>query len=190
MYAAVTQFLTSANVKEGYTIDAVRFFTSLNPIKVLHAEHTPSHNEKVDRRTTASFALPNDITASITCDLGMPSRFGFIPAMPSISAKVDCEGGKLELYNFVLPTVYHYLSVEPRGKKGRVEKIYKGKEGSIGEEWWTTYRFQLEEFINRVKGRKVDVWMGGEESVEDIKWIEEVYKVGGFGSRPKSAYVL
>lgn len=59
----------------------------------------------------------------------------------------------------------------------------------LGEEWWTTYRYQLEAFVDRVKGRKPQTWVDREDSVANMEWIERIYEEGGLGVRPKSAYV-
>ena len=39
-----------------------------------------------------------------------------------------------------------------------------------GEEWWTTYRFQLEALVDRVRGRETDTWLTKEESVVVMGW--------------------
>lgn len=60
--------------------------------------------------------------------------------------KVRGEAGEAMLFNFVLPTMYHYIEVKKKEGSKRVEKVYsykdlpKGDERREwkGEDWWTT----------------------------------------------------
>lgn len=166
----------------------------------------------MDRATTASLALPNDITAELTCDLQQPLVLGFIPRLPKLTVLVECEGGKLETFNFVLSGLYHSITVTPKTGRSRKEKAYTFRKGdsNFGEEWWDTYRYQLEAFVNRVKGREPQTWVTKEDSIANMEWIERIYAEvqrfpfcqryfrqiltifalqKGLGSRPNSAYV-
>ncbi|KAG6869203.1 hypothetical protein C0993_009066 [Termitomyces sp. T159_Od127] len=206
-----------------YALNAIRYLSSSDPTSVVSAEHSvfapagapPSFRPNIDRRTTATLALPHDVTASLVCDLGMPPRYGFVPPMPLVHATVTLERGEIAVYNFVMPTLYHSIKVtakeDARKKtKTRVEKVYTFADGEMegkGEAWWTTYRFQLEAFVDRVKGRPVQTWVDREDSIANMHWIEQIYaKVchalflnataarmtpvqTGLGSRPKSQYV-
>lgn len=89
------------------------------------------------------------------------------------------------MYNFVLPTLYHSITVtvkDGKGTKTRVEKVYTFADGKMegkGEAWWLTYRYQLEAFVDRLKGRTPQTWVDKEDSVANIEWIEKIYeKVG------------
>ncbi|KAG5634295.1 hypothetical protein H0H81_002506 [Sphagnurus paluster] len=165
-----------------YTLNCIRYLSSSEPISVISAEHT-LHTSDVDRRTISTFALPNNATASLMCDLGVPLSYGIIPSMPQIGATVTCEGGVIEIYNFVLPTIYHSIKVTTKlaagkGSTKRVEKVYTFEEGKMigkGEAWWTTYRYQLEAFVDRVKGRTPQTWVDRDDSIANMHWIEEVY---------------
>ncbi|KAG6848333.1 hypothetical protein H0H93_001136 [Arthromyces matolae] len=190
-----------------YTVSVLRYLASSEPISVLSAEHAlyvppgspPSFKPTIDRSTTASLAFPNDVTASLKCDLATPPKFGFIPTMPEVIVTVTLEGGEIELFNFVVPTLYHSLKVTPKSgngnKKGkaRVEKVYTFKDGGMdgkGEDWWTTYRYQFEAFVDRLKGRTPQTWVDKEDSIANIYWIEQIYAKTGLGSRPKSDFAL
>ncbi|KAF8878869.1 hypothetical protein BD779DRAFT_1553586 [Infundibulicybe gibba] len=180
-----------------YTMNCLRYLSSSNPTAVISAEQVPhappsgSAPPTIDRRTTATLALPNDATAELMCDLGMPSKYGNygIPAFPQVRAHIECVGGTIELYNFVAPTFYHSITIVPklRGKKKRVEKVYKFADG-YGEDWWTTYRYQLDAFVDQVRGRRPRTWINKEDSIANMEWIEKIYAKTGFGSRPKSEY--
>ena len=102
--------------------------------------------------------------------------------MPDIGVTVNCENGEVELYNYVAPGLYHWIRVRvqdtsTKGKvKERVEKAYKFWDGGQGEEWWTTYRYQMEAFIDQVKGRTPRTWVSKQDSVGNLEWIEKIYE--------------
>ncbi|KAJ3523115.1 hypothetical protein NMY22_g11593 [Coprinellus aureogranulatus] len=180
-----------------YPMNCIRYLSSSNPTAILdvsHRVHQPSkapssYVANIDEKTVASLALPNDATAKLTCDLREPKILGFIPRIPKLDALVECEGGKIELYNFVLPSMYHTITVTPRNGRARKEKVYTFKEGPLkGEPWWETYRYQLEAFVNKVKGREVQTWVTKEDSIANMEWIEKIY-AEKLGVRPKSTYV-
>lgn len=56
------------------------------------------------------------------------------------------------------------------------------------EAWWMSYRYQLEEFVNRVKGRKVQYWVSGEDSLNQMKMIDMAYEKSGLGPRPTISF--
>lgn len=60
--------------------------------------------------------------------------------------------------------------------------------GLPGEEWWMSFRYQLEEFVNRVKGRKTQYWVGQEDSISSMRMIDMAYEKSGLGPRPTSKY--
>ncbi|KAJ3781021.1 NAD(P)-binding protein [Lentinula aff. detonsa] len=187
-----------------YTMNCIRYLTSSNPTSVVSATALPlksaNVNEtKIDRAMTATLALPNDVIASLEVDLAMPWEF-FPPKLFKVWVEIKCEGGEVELLNFVLPTLYHSIKVS--NKAGgtltkRVEKIYKFADAhlddpskALGEDWWLTYRYQLEAFVDKLKGRTPQTWVTREDSIANLQWIENVYEKAGLGSRPKSNYVL
>jgi predicted dehydrogenase len=181
-----------------YTLSVLRLLASSAPLSVLTATSTvypsPSATEQlVDLGTKATLSFPNDVTATLDCDFEEPwwGPFRLLPRMVDIRVKVECEDGEIELFNYILPTFYHWIRVlSGKGKaKQRVEKAYKFSDGSKGEEWWTTYRYQLEGFVDQVKGRTPRCWVSKKDSVENLEWIEKIYGKTGLGSRPKSQYV-
>ncbi|PSN69848.1 NAD(P)-binding protein [Corynespora cassiicola Philippines] len=124
---------------------------------------------------------------------------------------VAAEGGVEEwvrrvvvMHNYMMPNLYHRIDVvtvtefrDPaqRGKVVRTKeetefvKSYKWPdgEGKKGEEWWSTYRYQLEEFVNRVKGREGSgVWIEHEDSVRQMELIDKTYLKMRLPVRPTS----
>lgn len=122
------------------------------------------------------------ILGTLTCDMTYPLRKLF-----KVSVHVACEGGEIELFNFLLPTLYHSITVT-KGGVTRIEKAYspEARDGlrGKGEDWWMTYRYQLEGFVDRVKGRNLSPetpWITKLDSIGNLHWIEKIYeKVGLF----------
>ncbi|KAJ7066416.1 NAD(P)-binding protein [Mycena amicta] len=177
-----------------YPINAMRFLTGKEPASVTTVVHQLATKacgkpkfELVDRRTEASFALPGGITSSIVCDLNLPATLGLLPKMPDLTAAIKCEKGEIKVMNYLMPTFYHSITVTPTKGKQRVEKAYTFP--TVGEAWWSTYRYQLEAFVNKVRGRPVHAWVSKEDSIANMEAIESVYAKSGLGSRPKSEWV-
>lgn len=143
----------------------------------------PGAPARVDRGTTATLALTGDSTAALVCDFGLRPRLWVVPRLPEVRVVAVCAGGELEMFNFIMPTLYHWIRVRVRegsGRRERVEKVYAFAEGAgRGEEWWTTYRYQLEAFVEKVRGRAPQTWVEREDSVQNMRWIEEIYKKVG-----------
>lgn len=54
-----------------------------------------------------------------------------------------------------------------------------------GEVYWKSYRYQLEQFVNKVRGRKADAaWVSAENSLAQMKAVDMVYQKSGLGLRP------
>jgi predicted dehydrogenase len=56
------------------------------------------------------------------------------------------------------------------------------------EAWWMSYRYQLEAFVNQVKGRKAHYWVNGDDSTKQMKMVDMAYEKSGLGLRPTSTY--
>lgn len=113
----------------------------------------------------------------------------------------------ITFWNQMLPTLWHRIDIleahtirninDKKVIKTWTEKSYKkeyvwadqGESKPAGEEHWTTYRYQLEEFVNRIKGREGSgCWMDGEDSVNQMAMIDSAYKKAGLPLRPTSLY--
>lgn len=109
----------------------------------------------------------------------------------------------ITVHNYMGPHLYHRIdiatTVETKDQSGKVvntekkveyKKAYKwpaGEEGKNGEEWWATYRYQLEEFVNRVKKREGSgVWVEPEDSIRQMEMIDATYLKTGLPVRPTS----
>ncbi|KIP11535.1 hypothetical protein PHLGIDRAFT_124697 [Phlebiopsis gigantea 11061_1 CR5-6] len=182
-----------------YLINCARTLIGAEPLSVLSATllnlipTTDGSAPTVDGGLSATLSFPGDVTATVTANHREPPVLGIIPRMPTVLLVVECEGGELRMMNFVAPTLYHYIDVKKKGKSGktRTEKVYKPAEAGVkGEEWWTTYRYQLEAFVDKLKGRTPATWISAEDSIANMTWIDNVYQAAGLPVRPRSTFEL
>ncbi|KAI1324103.1 hypothetical protein F5Y16DRAFT_315844 [Xylariaceae sp. FL0255] len=120
---------------------------------------------------------------------------------------------KVSFNNYMLPTSFHSIIVEdafeirakvpgstlpgPRKtwKTSKTVKAYTWREGAIpgtenqpGETYWSTYRHQLEQFVNQVRGREAAQWVTAQDSVNTMKMIDMAYGAAKMPLRPTSEY--
>ncbi|KAL8697712.1 MAG: hypothetical protein Q9201_006973 [Fulgogasparrea decipioides] len=148
----------------------------------------------------ATVLKPSSVT--VTCkQVVVPDK-----ALPASQEKVQSR--ELSLYGLVHGVFWHRIDIkdvfEIRSKdSGKViskwseqksHKTYSFKEaggqfaGFPGETYWMSYRYQLEAFVNRVKGRKTQHWVTGEDSIAQMKMIDMAYEKSGLGPRPTSKF--
>ena len=78
--------------------------------------------------------------------------------------------------------------------ESKSHKVYSFKEaggefkGLPSEDWWMSYRYQLEQFVDRVKGRKTNFWVDHEDSVRNTELVDMAYEKSGLGPRPSSRF--
>lgn len=125
--------------------------------------------------------------------------------LPSSQQKIQSR--ELTLRDFIHAIFWHRIDIkdvfEIRSKDGKVvkkweehnsHKIYTWKDAGSefanlpGEVYWMSYRHQLEQFVNRIKGRKTQHWVTAEDSIAQMKMIDMAYEKSGLGLRPTSAY--
>ena len=108
------------------------------------------------------------------------------------------------LWNFTFPWMWHRIDVVEdhvlRHKvDGRIEQQWMEKtyfkqyrySGNSGDASWSTYRHQLEQFVNRVRGREGSgVWIDGEDSIRQMEMIDRAYEKAGMPLRPSSSYAV
>ncbi|KAJ7825727.1 NAD(P)-binding protein [Mycena olivaceomarginata] len=170
-----------------YTINAMRYFAGADPTAVLScgAQARIAPNRPQDRCNLLAPGI-NHLHHPLR-PLRAP-KLKLIPTLPIMNAVIQCEKGEIKVMNYSTPTLYHSITVTTTAnKKSRVEKAYTFLD--LGEPWWTTYRYQLEVFVNKVKGRTPHAWVTNEDSIKNMEAIESVYAKSGLGSHPKSEYV-
>ncbi|KAI0700470.1 NAD-P-binding protein [Cytidiella melzeri] len=173
-----------------YTLDSIRYVTSTNPIEIVSAQATKHiRDDKTDRRMAVTYSFPSSVSASSLVDIQEPGwgPFGLIPQMVKNSMTIKFEGGEVYHYGLTLPHIYHKIKVTPKNGKSRVEKAYAFKSG-LGEPWWSSYRYQLEAFVNKVQNSETHAWRSPEESVVQMEWIEQIYTKAGLPVRPSSSF--
>ena len=62
-------------------------------------------------------------------------------------------------------------------------------EGVEGEHYWMSFRYQLEDFVNRVKGRPTRYWVSKEDSLLQMKMVDMAYEKSGLGVRQTAKYL-
>ncbi|KAF9525344.1 NAD(P)-binding protein [Crepidotus variabilis] len=178
-----------------YTVNCIQYMTSSRSVEVTDAttelyapKNKPeSYASNIDRTATATLTLSDGIKGNLEVDLARPLRYGLIPTL-DMSFKAEGVLGSVEIDNYVMPTLYHNITVNIRGGPISTEKVYKNRFGER-EEWRTTYMYQLESFVDKVRGREPKAWVSKEDSVATMKCVEKIYQKNGLGSRPKSAYI-
>jgi hypothetical protein len=59
----------------------------------------------------------------------------------------------------------------------------------IGDCHWSTYRHQLEQFVNKTRGREGSgVWIDGQYSINQMKVVDMAYKKAGLPIKPTNSY--
>jgi predicted dehydrogenase len=136
-------------------------------------------------------------------------------SLPTITVKLKTTNEKLSdgaekltqktftVHNYMGPHLYHRIdistTIQLKSLQGEVMKTEKKvdylkaykwstvQDGRKGEEWWSTYRYQLEAFVDRVKGRTGSgVWVEGEDSIRQMEMIDATYLKTGLPLRPTS----
>lgn len=112
--------------------------------------------------------------------------------------------------NYLMPVVWHRIDVTDehvlKDADGKLIKKWSIKESKkaytwaddasiakgkpiAGEEWWTTYRYMVEEFVNKIKGREGSgVWVDGDDSIKQMEVIDGGYRKAGMEVRPSSTF--
>lgn len=111
------------------------------------------------------------------------------------------------LVNFMLSNFYHRIDIEDefivttKGDPSKVLRKFTKKEtkkayafrnmniDQPGEEHWQTYRYMLEAFVNRIRGRRgTGAWVDHDDSIGQMKAMDMAYEKSGLGPRPTSKY--
>ena len=171
-------------------------------------------DERIDEAVEAKWRWPNGGMGSIQADLVTPWSIPLhLPITRAVHREILVEDGTLSegrehlmskivtLWNFVAPSLWHRIDVtethtiRDKSDNGAVVKTWKEtkhvKEYGDGErESWTTYRWQLEEFVNRVRGKDGSgVWVTNEDSIKQMRVLDGAYQKAGLPLRPSSDFL-
>ncbi|KAF8317867.1 NAD(P)-binding protein [Clavulina sp. PMI_390] len=144
------------------------------------------------------FTSPSDgslVTALLSADMALPQ---LLPPF-KWTLKIQGDEGTLYLNNYFAPSIFHTITIteRPTDANGKSQetisyvKAYSFKEldpKAKGEDWWTTYRYQLEAFIDKINGRQPQTWVDEAESVGCLAVLDRAYEVNGFGARATTNY--
>jgi hypothetical protein len=169
--------------------------TSANP-RV--SKHDINIDAAMESHWTISQVGKPDVRCYAEIDLQTPPLLGFIPNFFKIfpSVTIDLEMAQIKFENFVFPNMRHSITVTWKDDRGAltgrrtVEKVYiDGPQwGSRGKPWWTTYRWQLEAFVDMIRAKETGSeyhgpWMNLEESDKVMQVIDAVYDKAGLPRR-------
>ncbi|KAJ5100582.1 hypothetical protein N7456_006634 [Penicillium angulare] len=151
-----------------------------------------------------SFGLPKCEVECLEREVESPESRGEVAG--SIDSGRCFVKRKVTFWNYLMPSIYHRIDVEDeyvvRGDAGILKSwkdvqhlnAYTWPKGDIRgtgieKAWWTSYSYQLEEFVNRIKRRKGSgVWVDGEESMKQMEAIDLVYNKAGMSVRPSTGF--
>lgn len=167
---------------------------------VVHAEAGVS--EDLDRRVDSSMlatlrfklksinpdAEKSDVCSVLYTDMDRAPAYGIVPRfweLPSI--RVETEKCEIYFCNFLSPHAYHHIAITQKSTgKTKHEHLFKG--GPLwddkGRLLWSSYRYQLEAVIDKLKGRQPVWWVTTEDSVQQMKSIDWIYEESSLPVRP------
>ncbi|MCJ1256023.1 hypothetical protein MMC24_003842 [Lignoscripta atroalba] len=172
------------------------------PVKVLSATARPGkHDERVDAamHTTLLFKTSQGDVVQSKIYTDMERQWvGY--ALPRVwelpSILVETDKAIIFFYNAMMPHLYHYISVTEKATgKTTYKKQYSGGPmwgdkmttgGKGGANYWSTYRYQLEAFVDKVRGKQPACWVENDESVQQMESIDAIYEKAGLPLRPTS----
>ncbi|TKA77995.1 hypothetical protein B0A55_03839 [Friedmanniomyces simplex] len=195
-----------------YVYSATSYFAapSLRDVKVEVQSAVPRVNArdgKIDEAMTTDYTITSPsanngqpVHCHAETDLAVPWLWGIIPPLweGTITATVELEKATIVFPNFPGPWLSHTITVTDRAT-GKVTKHSAYSDGPQwvrrGQRWWTTYRYQLEAFVDRVRavqgGKSLAEteemeglpWVGLEESEAVMTIVDKVYEKAGLGVR-------
>ncbi|KAL7942012.1 hypothetical protein V8C42DRAFT_333350 [Trichoderma barbatum] len=174
----------------------------------------PPASELCDAEYTAKLQFPNGAIGEICGTYSVPWMKFKLPNIEVLHRATEVQDDSLEpnqvktrtrkvvFYGHMFATLYNRIDTEDtyevRNKNDQrlikkwTEKITQSTHTfrdfdseQPGEVYWKSYRYQLEEFAHRIKGRSGNgIWVSAEQSLAQMKAIDMVYAESGFGVRP------
>lgn len=173
-----------------HVVSATRYFLDKGvPVQIVNAKARKSLEDgRVDEAMEAELRWENDeVKSKIHSDM---ERGNFAMIVPRVwelpSIEIECEDAVVYFYNFTMPHLYHYIQVTDK-KTGHTttQKHYNWgpKWGANSEPWWSTYRYQLEAFADKLQGRQPAHWIDPQDSIDGMQTIDMIYEKSGLGIR-------
>lgn len=166
------------------------------------ARLVPSDKD-VDAAVEARFEVQQPDKPTISCqiksDLASPWLFGIIPKLweGATDLSIELEGARIDFPQFAGPYFAHTITVTDKDSEGKLTKNKRTHQCYVGgPQWgegngarfWTTYRYQLEAFVNMVKAKEQgEVYRGPDVSLDDsvklMGLVDAVYQKAGLPKR-------
>ncbi|CAG9944895.1 unnamed protein product [Clonostachys rosea f. rosea IK726] len=128
------------------------------------------------------------------------------PSLPKTQEKVRTR--HVTMHGFMHAVVWHRIDVKDayairnkadgspikKWSESKSYKAYTFKEAGgefaklPGEDWWMSYRHQLEQFVNRIRGRGTQYWISADDSIHQMRMVDMAYEKSGLGLRPTSSF--
>ncbi|KAM0351846.1 hypothetical protein ACHAPU_002359 [Fusarium lateritium] len=181
-------------------------------------KNAPPPQQLCDEFAKASFRFPGDrvgnavmnmrasITTFPTFDIIVTHRERKVDDPNLAEGQIKYLLRKLSIKNFLMSSLWHRIDIadeyiirdEIGGKvlkkwtTKQCKKVYTFKDAGIeqpGEPYWSSYRHQLEQFVNRARGNKGSgLWVDNEDSLAQAKMIDMAYAKSGLPLRPSSRF--
>ncbi|KAK4926977.1 hypothetical protein LTR49_006134 [Elasticomyces elasticus] len=169
-------------------------------IEIISAQpRVNARDSKIDEAMTVDYTITAPGKTPVRChteaDLAVPWLWGFIIPFSKRDnvIVIELQKATIQFPNFPAPWLSSNITVTSK-TTGEVTKHTAYKDGpqwgTRGEEWWTTYRYQLEAFVDKVRavqsGSSVpegSPWVGMEESEAVMGIVDAVYEKAGLGVR-------
>jgi len=154
-------------------------------------EHDPRVDSSMDATMRFKTGDGYDVVSTIYADMKRSWAMGIVPRLWELpSIEVETEKANIYFYNAMMPHVYHYIQITEKDTgHTSYEKHYTGGPqwgDDRGKPYWTTYRYQLEAFVDRIKGKRPAHWITLEESLLGMQTIDDIYRKSGLPLRPTS----
>ncbi|WRT66834.1 uncharacterized protein IL334_003797 [Kwoniella shivajii] len=196
-----------ALMDETYALHSTRYYvggdsktllpTGVKPVVVSAKSKPYSADKRVDSASWADLRFDLEdgkaVESKIYVDMDQPNLGFIIPKAWQLPAiEIDCEKATVYYYNFMMPHIYHYIAITDKiTKHVTYQKHYNygPKWKDVGDVHWSTYRYQLEAFVDKIKGREPKHWIIPEDSIAQMETIDDIYEKTGLGPRPTTSQI-
>lgn len=178
-----------------YALSFTRFALEAGtPKEVLSAKASTADDPRIDSAMHATLLFETsggyDVHSDIYTDMNRSWYMGLVPRLWELpSIRVETETHTIYFYNAMLPHIYHFIAITDKtSERTTYEKWYTGgpQWEDRGKPYWSTYRYQLEAFVDKLRGREPAHWVTNEESMMQMKTIDAIYAKSGLPLRPTS----
>jgi predicted dehydrogenase len=183
---------------ESYVTSFTRYALGADaPYSIIMAKARPAkHDHRVDAAMEASMWFRqengNEVYSRIYTDMDRGWAMKVVPRLWELpSIEVDLEKATIYFYNAQFPHIYHYIAIFDKSTKTTTyKKCYSGgpKWGDRGKPYWSTYRYQLEAFVDKIRKKEPVHWIPLRDSIAQMMTIDAIYEKSGLPLRPTSLY--